>query len=77
MRCVIVDDIAGSVDAARGLLERQGITVVGVASNTTEALRCFEELRPDVTPVDIDSVARAGSNSQSDSTGQRRRHIHR
>ena len=60
MRCLIVDDIAGSVDAARGLLERQGITVVGVASNTTEALRCFEELRPDVTLVDIDLGGESG-----------------
>ena len=77
MRCLIVDDIAGSVDAARGLPERQGITVVGVASDTTEALRCFEELRPDVTPVDIDLGGESGFESQSDSTGQRRRHIHR
>ena len=60
MRCLIVDDSAGFVDAARGLLERQGITVVGVASNSADALRCFEELRPDVTLVDIDLGGESG-----------------
>ena len=54
MRCLIVDDSAAFVDAARGLLERQGITVVGVASTSAEALRYFDELRPDVTLVDVD-----------------------
>lgn len=54
MRCLIVDDSAHFVAAARGLLERQGFTVVGVASTGAEALRCFEELRPDVTLVDLD-----------------------
>jgi DNA-binding NarL/FixJ family response regulator len=53
MRCLIVDDSAGFVDAARGLLECEGITVVGVASTSADALRRFEELRPDVTLVDI------------------------
>jgi chemotaxis response regulator CheB len=37
--------------AARGLWERQGVSVVGVASTRAEALRYFEELRPDVTLV--------------------------
>jgi CheY-like chemotaxis protein len=54
MRCLIVDDSADFVDAARGLLECEGITVVGVASTGADALRRFEELRPDVTLVDID-----------------------
>jgi DNA-binding NarL/FixJ family response regulator len=54
MRCLIVDDSADFVDAARGLLERQGITVVGAASTGAEALRRCEELRPDVTLVDVD-----------------------
>lgn len=53
MRCLIVDDSAGFADAARGLLECQGLSVVGVASASGEALRLFEELRPDVTLVDI------------------------
>ena len=60
MRCLIVDDSADFVDAARGLLERQGIAVVGAASCGAEAIRCFEELRPDVTLVDIDLGGESG-----------------
>ncbi len=54
LRCLIVDDSPRFLDAARGLLERQGVTVVGVAANGAEALRRAQELRPDVTLVDID-----------------------
>jgi CheY-like chemotaxis protein len=53
MRCLVVDDSADFVAAARRLLEHGGITVVGVASTSAEALRCFEEQRPDVTLVDV------------------------
>jgi DNA-binding NarL/FixJ family response regulator len=53
VRCLIVDDSQPFLDAARSLLERQGITVVGVASTTAEALERATELRPDVTLVDI------------------------
>jgi CheY-like chemotaxis protein len=53
MRCLIVDDSADFVEAARHLLEHGGITVVGVASTSAEALGCFEEQRPDVTLVDV------------------------
>jgi DNA-binding NarL/FixJ family response regulator len=60
MRCLIVDDSAHFVAAARGLLEREGITVVGVASTGADALRCFEELRPDVTLVDLDLGGESG-----------------
>jgi CheY-like chemotaxis protein len=60
MRCLIVDDSADFVDAARGLLERQGLTVVGVAATSAEALRRFEELRPDVTLVDLDLGGESG-----------------
>jgi CheY-like chemotaxis protein len=59
-RCLIVDDSPRFLDAARGLLERQGITVVGVAANGAEALRRAEELRPDVTLVDIDLGGESG-----------------
>ena len=53
MRCLIVDDSTDFVAAARHLLEHAGIKVVGVASTSAEALRCFEEQRPDVTLVDV------------------------
>jgi DNA-binding NarL/FixJ family response regulator len=60
MRCLIVDDSADFIDAARGLLECEGITVVGVASTSADALRSFEELRPDVTLVDINLGGESG-----------------
>jgi DNA-binding NarL/FixJ family response regulator len=60
LRCLIVDDSARFLDAARGLLERQGITVVGVASNSAEALQRAVELRPDVTLLDIDLGGESG-----------------
>jgi len=60
MRCLIVDDSAAFVDAARGLLECEGVTVVGVASTGAEALRSFEELHPDVTLVDVNLGGESG-----------------
>jgi DNA-binding NarL/FixJ family response regulator len=60
MRCLIVDDSADFVGAARGLLECEGITVVGVASTSADALRLFEELRPDVALVDINLGSESG-----------------
>ena len=53
MRCLIVDDSMDFIEAARALLESQGISVVGVVSTSAEALRSFEKLRPDVTLVDV------------------------
>jgi DNA-binding NarL/FixJ family response regulator len=53
VRCLIVDDSTDFVDAARRLLECGGVAVIGVAATSAEALRCFEQLRPDVTLVDV------------------------
>jgi DNA-binding NarL/FixJ family response regulator len=53
IRCLIVDDNQSFLDAARLLLEREGVAVVGVATTSAEALRLEEELRPDVVLVDI------------------------
>jgi len=53
LRCLIVDDNPGFLEAARGLLEGQGIEVVAVASTSAEAIRRVAELRPDVTLVDV------------------------
>jgi DNA-binding NarL/FixJ family response regulator len=53
LRVLIIDDSAHFLRAARSLLERQGLTVVGVASDSSQALRQAEALRPDVTLVDI------------------------
>jgi DNA-binding NarL/FixJ family response regulator len=60
LRCLIVDDSPRFLDAARGLLEGQGVMVVGQASSSAEALRRAEELRPDVTLLDIDLGGESG-----------------
>jgi DNA-binding NarL/FixJ family response regulator len=60
VRCLIVDDSPWFLDAARSLLEREGITVVGVASNGAEALRRTAEFRPDVMLLDIDLGGESG-----------------
>jgi DNA-binding NarL/FixJ family response regulator len=53
LTCLIVDDNASFLEAASTLLERQGMTVAGVASSTADAVRQARELRPDVVLVDI------------------------
>ena len=53
LRCLIVDDNGGFRDAARSLLEREAIEVVGVASSAAEARSRVAELRPDVVLIDI------------------------
>jgi len=50
---LIVDDNPLFLEAARDLLEQEGLRVVGVAATSAEALRRAEELRPDVVLVDI------------------------
>lgn len=60
LRCVIVDDSADVLRAASELLEGQGVNVVGVARTGAEAVRLVEELKPDVTLVDIDLGAESG-----------------
>jgi CheY-like chemotaxis protein len=53
IRCLIVDDNDRFLRVAREVLERDGIAVVGVASTSAEALRRVDELRPDVTLIDV------------------------
>jgi DNA-binding NarL/FixJ family response regulator len=60
LRCVIVDDNPGFLEAAADYLGRQGVTVVGVASTGAEAVTCVAELKPDVTVVDINLGAESG-----------------
>jgi len=60
LRCLIIDDSRCFLDAARSLLERQGMVIVGVASSTAEALQHVEELRPDVILLDIDLGGESG-----------------
>jgi DNA-binding NarL/FixJ family response regulator len=60
LRCLIVDDNPHFLDAARALLEREGLAVVGVASTTAEALRRVQEVRPDVALVDVELGSESG-----------------
>jgi DNA-binding NarL/FixJ family response regulator len=60
VRCLIVDDSANFRDAATNMLERAGISVVGVASNSVEALTRYRELKPDITLVDVDLGVESG-----------------
>jgi DNA-binding NarL/FixJ family response regulator len=54
MRLLIVDDSPAFLEAAQAALENDGMTVVGVASSSHEALDRIRDLRPDVALVDID-----------------------
>jgi DNA-binding NarL/FixJ family response regulator len=72
LRCIIVDDNVAFLEAARDLLQRQGLTVVGIASTTAEALALSERLRPQLALVDVDlgeengfDVARALTGARS------------
>jgi DNA-binding NarL/FixJ family response regulator len=60
LRILIVDDSAHFLTAARDLLEREGLTVMGVASTGDEAVRLASDLRPDVALVDIDLGEESG-----------------
>lgn len=60
LRCLIVDDNAQFLEAARSLLEVEGISVVGVASTSADALRQAGRLQPDVALVDIDLGEESG-----------------
>ena len=58
--CLIVDDSQEFVDAARQLLADDGITVVGVAATSDQAVSETLALRPDVALVDVDLGAESG-----------------
>jgi CheY-like chemotaxis protein len=51
--CVIVDDSHQFRSAASHILQRGGITVVGTAANTAEALAAIDESQPDVALIDV------------------------
>lgn len=53
MSCVIVDDNATFLKAARVLLEREGVTVAGTGSSVAEAFELARRHEPDVVLVDV------------------------
>ncbi|MDX6485649.1 MAG: hypothetical protein QOF43_802 [Gaiellaceae bacterium] len=52
LRCLIVDDRRAFLDAARALLEPEGLTIL-VASSSADALRQAKTFQPDVVLVDV------------------------
>ena len=60
LQCIIIDDYQPYLKVARAKLERQGMAVIGVATNGTEALRQARELSPDVALVDISLGTESG-----------------
>jgi DNA-binding NarL/FixJ family response regulator len=60
LRCVLVDDNSTFLEETRLLLEREGVTVVGTASSTDEALGQARALCPDLVLVDIALGADSG-----------------
>jgi two-component system, NarL family, nitrate/nitrite response regulator NarL len=51
--CLIVDDNTSFLEAARVYLERDGLIVAGVATDSAEALQQAKTLRSDVILVDV------------------------
>jgi DNA-binding NarL/FixJ family response regulator len=60
LRCLLVDDNDAFLETASLLLQREGLTVVGMASNIAEALRQARALRPDLILVDIGLGSESG-----------------
>jgi two-component system, NarL family, nitrate/nitrite response regulator NarL len=60
LRCLIVDDNVRFREELRGLLEEEGMEVVGTAACAGDAVQQVDKLRPDVVLVDIDLGADSG-----------------
>jgi DNA-binding NarL/FixJ family response regulator len=60
LTCLIVDDSPEFLEAARQLLSEDGITVVGFAATSVQAVEATLALRPDIALVDIDLGAESG-----------------
>ena len=60
LRCLIIDDNASFREEMCGLLEDQGISVVGGAASGTEARHQIAGLQPDVILVDVNLGEESG-----------------
>jgi DNA-binding NarL/FixJ family response regulator len=60
IRVVIVDDNPEFLESATRLLEHQGVRIVGLVSTSADAVRHVQEVRPDVTLVDVELGAESG-----------------
>jgi len=59
-RVLIVDDNGAFLFAARRLLAREGLQIVGMALSAAEALRRVGEVSPDVVLVDVELADESG-----------------
>lgn len=60
LRCLIIDDNAAFVAAARSVLNGPNFNVVGGARTVSEALRQVRDLAPEVVLVDVDLGEESG-----------------
>jgi CheY-like chemotaxis protein len=60
LRALIVDDNIPFLEAARAVLESEGVSVAALASTVAEALEQVDRFSPDVAIVDIDLGAESG-----------------
>jgi CheY-like chemotaxis protein len=60
LTCLIVDDSPEFLEAAGQLLGDDGVTVVGVAATSGQAVTKALALRPDVALVDVDLGSESG-----------------
>jgi DNA-binding NarL/FixJ family response regulator len=60
LTCLIVDDSPQFLEAARQLLADDGITVVGLAATSEQAVSGVLALRPEVALVDVDLGIESG-----------------
>jgi DNA-binding NarL/FixJ family response regulator len=60
LTCLIVDDSLPFLEAARQLLADDGVTVIGVAVSSDQAVDQALALAPDVALVDIDLGSESG-----------------
>ena len=58
LRCLIVDDNHRFLETARGVLERDGVDVVGVASDGTQALELVDRVNHPAVGICIDETRR-------------------
>lgn len=53
LRYMIVDDCERFLQVARAALEHDGLEIVGVATDSAQAMERMRELRPDVMLIDV------------------------
>jgi two-component system nitrate/nitrite response regulator NarL len=75
LRCMLVDDNPGFLETASKVLSSGGLTIVGTAATSADALARARETDPDVVLVDIDLGSESGLDlarqlaAESDSRG--------